>query len=338
LPEREILYAQLEKGLSLRAISCLLRRSHSTLSRELRRNKRPNGTYFPCIAEVYAKERLQRQHKQAALKSKVIYVYVEEHIKMKWSPEQIVGRLRLEAPSLRLCHETIYRFIYHPAQKDKRLWEYLTHARTRRMVKGGRRVYLRLARAFFGAPSIEKRPDAVFKRDVVGHWETDNLIGKISDKAAISTTVERKTRYTILTKLADKSAQEKYFALVSRLREFPGQMRRTLTTDNGSENMKYAQISRDLEVSMFFCHAYASWEKGSVENMNKRIRRFIPKGTSIDALTKDQVAETEYYLNNTPRKCLGYKTPEETLQEALLHIPLSRQEQQPQGYLFAEGA
>lgn len=98
---------------------------------------------------------------------------------------------------------------------------------------------------------------------------------------------------------------------------FPNNLRLTITTDNGSENSHHKIISEQLQLTMYFCHAYHSWEKGGVENMNKRIRRFIPKGTSIDQISKSRIKQIEWILNNTPRKCLGYLTPHEKMLELL---------------------
>ena len=155
------------------------------------------------------------------------------------------------------------------------------------------------------AVSIEQRPKSILGRRRIGHWETDNIIGRQTDKTALSVTVERKTRFTVLTKLVDRKAITKTMAVITRLNSYP---RRTLTADNGKENSHHRTISQELHMLMYFCHSYASWEKGSVENMNGRIRRFIPKGISIDAI--------EHSLNNTPRKCLAFKTPYEMMAKA----------------------
>jgi len=163
------------------------------------------------------------------------------------------------------------------------------------------------------AVSIDLRPETVSLRSRVGDWETDNVIGKQTDKTALSVTVERLTRLTILS-LTSRSAESKTESLIERLATFP---RVTLTADNGAENTNHQEIASKLKLSMFFCHAYHSWEKGTVENTNGRIRRFIPKRLSLDNLTEDQIKELEYRLNSTPRKCLGYLTPYEKMMEVL---------------------
>ncbi len=314
LEERELLFAFKEQKLPLRTIAGKLNRSHATISRELRRNVRPNGYYIPCSAHTYAYERLHKQRSEAALKSQAIYDYVVKYLKKKWSPETIAGRLPIDQPGMSIHHETIYRYIYWRGL-GLHLWNYLTLKRKRRMKKGGRKV--RHSKTIPDGISIDLRPQEAQGRTIAGHWETDNLIGRIRDKTAVSTTVERVTRYTILSKLKGKTAKAKQAALTTRLLFFPDKVRKTLTSDNGVENVNHKHVSTLLRLAMYFCHAYASWEKGTVENTNGRIRRYIPKGKSIDILSEEAIARVEYQLNHTPRKCLGYLTPTEAMEKAL---------------------
>ena len=312
LEEREKLYALNMQKISLRDIAVQLNRPHTTLSRELRRNKRFLSPYIPCQAHTYAKRRIQLQRATARLKSQEIYDYVLEKLKLKWSPETIAGRLPLDKPGLTIHFETIYRFIYRDSQRGYYLWTQLTHARKRRMKKLGRGV-VKYGGKIPDAVSIDLRPQEVNERRSAGHWETDNVEGRRTDTAVLSTTVERVTRYTIVSKLRDKTADAKLDALVGRLSIFPGFLRQTTTTDNGGENWKHKEITKALSMLMYFCHAYHSWEKGTNENTNGRLRRYIPKGRSIDLLSDKEVAAVEYALNNTPRKCLGFLTPDEAM-------------------------
>jgi len=185
------------------------------------------------------------------------------------------------------------------------------------MKKLGRSVRRDASGKIPGSISIDLRPEVVSLRSRVGDWETDNIIGKLTDKSALSVTVERVTKLTLITKLLDRLAVTKRDALIRRLGIFPKEIRLTLTTDNGSENSLHKQISEELELLMFFCHAYHSWEKGTVENTNGRIRRYIPKGISIDTFSEEYIREVERRLNSTPRKCLGYLTPYEKMSQVL---------------------
>jgi IS30 family transposase len=197
------------------------------------------------------------------------------------------------------------------------LEQYLTLKRHKRMKKFGRSVH-RLGH-IPEAISIEKRPKRILSRKQLGHWETDNVVGKSTDATTLSVTVERKTRFAVLTKLTDRTANTKAEALIRRLRMFPSDVRRSITADNGLENIRHQQVTRKTGMPMYFCHAYHSWEKGTVENTNGRIRRYIPKGISLDGISKETIEKLETILNTTPRKCLQYKTPYEMMIKLRTH-------------------
>jgi len=320
LEERERVFAFRQEGVSLREIANRLGRSHTIFSREIRRNIKYGNEYFhneyiPCKAQTLSEKRAQKQREEAAWKGAFVYAYIREGLSKKWSPETIAGRLRLDHPEYSLCHETIYRMIYGDKYKHEKLWQKLTHARKRRMKKEGRRVqrHSRIPEAV----SIEERSSSVLNRNRVGHWETDNVIGKVTDKTALSVTVERKFLVTFMNKLQAKTADEKNRVLFTRMAMLPDRLRKTMTADNGPENTKHRALTESMKMAMYFCHPYASWEKPTVENMNGRIRRYIPKGVSMDTITDTDVAVIEWEVNTTPRKCLGYKTPYEKLHEYL---------------------
>lgn len=325
LEEREKLFLLKEQGKSLREIGRLLGRSDATIGRELKRNKTGLGKrsreylifrYIPCRAHQKALKRAVKQRTKAPLKEPLIWLFTREHLRqpLPWTPEEISGRLPKIHPGKSICTEAIYQYIYSKQAKKYKLWKYLVNGRKKRMKKGGRSVH-RASKIPF-AVSIDQRPEEVGKRQRVGDWETDNVIGKQTDKTALSVTVERLTRLTILS-LTGKSAGGKTRSLISRLSEFPDAARLTLTADNGAENTNHQRITKQLGLDVFFCHAYHSWEKGTVENTNGRIRRVIPKGISLDSLTDNQIKVLEYRLNSTPRKCLGFLTPYEKMMEVL---------------------
>ena len=322
LEEREKLYFLKGQGLSLRDIGKILGRKHSSLSRELRRNKTGLGKesreylifeYIPCKAQIKADKRAIKQRIKAPLKETLIWLFVREHLRepFNWTPEEISGRLPKIHGGKSICTEAIYQYIYSKKAKRCKLWELLPNARKHRMKKLGRKV--QRSGKIPGSISIDLRPKVVGRRKQFGHWETDNIIGKNTDDSALSVSVERVTRYTILTKLNNRSAQTKTDTLVKRLLRFTVQSRRTLTADNGKENSYHNQITVQTTMKVFFCHAYHSWEKGTVENTNQRIRRFIPKGLSMDQISEEYIKQLEYKLNNSPRKCLNYLTPQEKM-------------------------
>lgn len=319
LEEREQLFSWYEQGISLREIGRRLNRSDTTIGRELKRNKlltrgreKISAVYLPCRAQQKADKRAVLQRSQASWKGPAVLLYVTDHLKHGWSPETIAGRLSIDHPELHIAHETIYQMVYAKENKQFKMWRYLTVKRRKRMKKLGRKV--RREGRIPEAVSIDFRPFHIQTRGDVGHWETDNVIGKVSDDIVLSVSVERKTRLTIMS-LIERSADAKAAALFQRFSSLPQVLRQTMTTDNGKENTRHKQITEGLEMPVYFCHAYASWEKGTVENMNGRIRHFLPKHHSLDGITTQKVSQIEWRLNNTPRKCLNWKTPLEALEE-----------------------
>src|SRR3990167_9811986 len=322
LEEREKLFAFKSQGLSLREIGRRLKRSQSSLTRELKRNAKYGAEYIPCRAQRLSDKRGWRQRYRAPLKNPLVFLYVRVHLRnpYNWTPDQIAGRLKLDHQGYSISYEAIYRYIYSRRMRRYKYWEYLTLGRKKRMKKEGRGVRRDSSGKIPGSISIDLRPEVFSLRSRVGDWETDNIIGKLTDKTALSVTVERVTRLTLITKLLDRLAVTKMDALIRRLGVFPKQIRLTLTTDNGSENSLHKQISESLDLLMFFCHAYHSWEKGTVENQNGRIRRYIPKGISIDIFPEEYISMVERRLNSTPRKCLGYLTPYEKMNQEIYQL------------------
>jgi len=317
LEEREKLYAWKEKGLSLREVAKQLKRNVGTLSREWRRNAKYGKPYIPCLADRKAKKRALKQRYRAPLKEPLIFLYVRTRLRdKKWSPETIAGRLPIDHPGYSIDDETIYRYVYGKKQRRMKLWEHLVLHRRKRMMKDGRKVkaYGRLSKAI----SIRERPSIITARIRPGDWETDNMEGKRSDDTAVSVTVDRMTRITRLWKLADHTAQSKTEALIVQMKQEDPLLRGSITCDRGPENSNHADITDMHRMPVYACDPYHSWEKGTVENTIGRVRRFIPKGKSVDRVSQkklDRIAET---MNNTPRKCLAYLTPNEYLENILI--------------------
>lgn len=305
LLERERIFGWLHEGKSLREIARELNRNHSSIVREVQRNRNQNtGEYLPCVAQVKAKKRERMQREKAPLKCPEIYLYVRRKLRMGWSPEVIAGRLPHDLPGQKIDDETIYGYIYTPAKHPgEKLFEHLTLHRRKRMKKHGRKVKNSLIPGRIG---IEERPGAVEFREEFGHGETDLMEGIRSDKPVVSVTVERKTRYTQLRLLKNKTAQAKTKAVKKDLQELPLQ---TLTADNGTENADHQK----WHLPTYFTKPYHSWEKGTVENTIGRLRKYIPKKTSIAKLTAEELRYIQYEMNHTPRKCLQFQTPAQAL-------------------------
>lgn len=317
LEEREKYFVWKAQGISLREIGRRLDRSHTTFSREPKRNAKYGQPYIPCRADRKAKRRALKQRYRAPLKEPLIFLYVRTRLRdWKWSPETIAGRLPIDHPGYSINDETIYRYVYGKKQRRMKLWEYLVLHRRKRMIKNGRKIqaYGRLSEAI----SIKDRPSFITARERPGDWETDNMEGKRSDVTSISATVDRMTRITRLWKLADHTARSKAEALIIQMRQENPLLRGSVTCDRGPENSNHADITDMYRMPVYACDPYHSWEKGTVENTIGRLRRFIPKGRSIDGVSQKKLDRIEKTMNDTPRKCLAYLTPNEYLEKILI--------------------
>lgn len=299
------MFALLHSGKSYREIGQILGRTHSSISREVRRNQNQNtGEYIPCVAQKKAEKRQIKQRSKAPLKDPEIFLYVWRKLRMGWSPETIAGRLQVDVPGKKICTETIYQYIYTPRKHPHEdLTKYLVLHRKKRMKKHGRKVQS------FRIPDrigVEQRPEVVGLRAEFGHRETDLMEGLRSDKPVVSVTVERTTRYVQLTLLPNKTAEAKTRAVHKDIQEIGFS---TMTTDNGTENTNH----QDWTIPTYFTTPYHSWEKGTVENTIGRLRKYIPKKTSIAALTQEELRYIQWEMNNILRKCLQFKTPAEAL-------------------------
>lgn len=304
LEERELIMVGLACGHSIREIGRTIGRDHQTVRKEIQHNAPYLQKYVACKAHTKATNRAIKSRKVAALKSPEVFLYVREHLRLGWSPETIAGRLPIDHPGFSIGVETIYQYVYK--NKRDKLWRFLRLRRKKRMKKGERKVR---SGKIQNAVSIDLRPKRVNRRKEVGHWESDLMEGRKASEA-ISVTVERATRFVRLAKVPDHTAQAKLEALIRGLSGLPCL---SLTLDNGKENTYHQEMSRLLDLAVYFCHAYASWEKGTVENTNGRLRVYIPKGADLTGVDDDTLALIENIYNHTPRKCLGYWTPHEKM-------------------------
>jgi IS30 family transposase len=306
-PERELIASMRWEGKGPSEIARTIGRDKGTISRELRRNASAEyHCYTPCQAHKRSAQRkLTARHSRPLLKSKKIQQYVRQKLKLGWSPEIIAGRLKKHGQSI--SHEAIYQFIYHRETPDReQLISQLCRAHRKRRIKGiGRKVR---KTKIPNRVSSAARPKAADSRKQAGHWEGDTLISRNS-KAALHSLTERKTRLLRLSKLEGKTAAETNKAVTRALRKLPAAGRRTLTLDNCTENADHATLTATLGLKCYFADPYASWQRGSNEQINGLIRRYLPKGTDFSKIDKDQIKKIEKLLNNRPRKCLGFKTP-----------------------------
>ena len=316
LTERDRITELRFQGISLREIANELGRSPSTLSRELKRNATPAyKLYLSHRAHERAVTRKKESSIRPRLKEERIVSYVRARLAEDWSPELIAGRIGQEISGVAISYEAIYQYIYDPKTEGREeLIGCLVRGHRKRKKKGiGRKE--RKTKIPNRIP-IEERPVSADNRSWFGHWEGDSLVSRKS-LAVLNSLVERKSRLLLLTRLKRKTAQQTSDAVIERLKLLPKGARRTLTLDNGSENSRHEDITEAIGTRCYFALPYASWQRGSNEQVNGLVRRYFPKGTDFGKITDEQVARVESLLNNRPRKCLGYKTPLEVASVAV---------------------
>jgi IS30 family transposase len=317
---------RLREKASIRQIAAELGRSPSTISREIRRNGMPlrgnasRWAYRPHAAQRRAEARRPRPKIGKIGQNPQLREFIQEHLRLRWSPEQICHALHArfpDQPEMHVVHETIYQALY--VQGRGELKRELTRAlRTgRAMRRPHQQSYKRRARAVSDMVMISERPAEVDDRAVPGHWEGDLIIGK-DHKSAIATLVERSTRYVMLAHLpGNHSAVTTRDALVRVVKTLPPHLRRSLTWDQGTEMAAHKEFSIATDVPVYFCEPGSPWQRGSNENTNGLLRQYFPKGTNLAAHTQEHLDAVAAELNSRPRKTLGWDTPAERLAKLL---------------------
>ena len=297
--ERYQISALKTAGQSKAQIAKVLGRHKSTIGREMERNRGLRG-YRPKQADSLAVNR--RQEKVSCRISHESWMRVEQLTREYWSPEQVSLWLRQEE-SLHVSPEWIYQYILRDKRSGGDLYQYLRCQKQRKKRYGApdRRGQLK------GRVSIDERPEVVNERTRIGDWEADTVIGK-QGSAVLVTLVERKTRWSMIGKAPDRTAQKVRAVIVKRLLPFASHVK-TLTYGNGKEFALHQEIDKELQSNGYFAHPYHSWERGLNENTNGLIRQFFPKGKGLSEVTDEEIQRVMDKLNNRPRKCLGLKTP-----------------------------
>lgn len=301
---------------SLREIARRLGRHHSTISREIKRNgpTYPGGVYWyffidPMVEKKRRKARNFRRQNHAPLVQ-----YVEDKLQVDWPPEVISCRVRADHPHdqrMRVSHETIYRWVSLDASQGGSLYRHLRrrhkHRRRQKRYGAGRRFIP-------GRVGIEERPHEVARRSRFGDWEGDLVLGR-KGIGAIATHVERKSRYLMATLLPDRKADSFNASAIPAYQGLPKHLCRTLTLDNGKEFSRFKELETRTGLSVYFAAPYAAWQRGTNENTNGLLRFYFPKGTNLKRISERALQRTVDRLNNRPRKCLGYRTPQEVFDE-----------------------
>ena len=301
--ERDIIAVMLSSNCTKEEIAYALGRHPSTICREVKRNSSPTREVYTAIqAQNRAEARISDSHKKERLKDTKVRKYVFQKLKEGYTPEQIAGRIRKDT-DLKTNHESIYQFIYF----EKREWiAYLARGhrkRRKRGIKPGKRMVKIPNRTM-----ISERPEAINQKKGKGHWEADTVISRAS-KESLAVIRERKMQLMFITKIKRKNAESFKLAVIRMLKKVPKKYRKSITLDNGLENAAHEEIARILNVKIYFCNPYHSWEKGGVENGIGLVRRYLPKKTNFALISKKQIAMIEKVLNNRPRKSLQFRTP-----------------------------
>lgn len=286
------------EGVSNGRIAKIIGKNRSSIGRELSRNA-GNAGYRPEQAHIKAN---RRRGINARIIEPSLWLKVEEKLREGWSPEQISSTFEAQEIG-KISHQAIYRYVRDEKHKGGNLWRCL------RCKKKRRKVYGSVSKKG-GIPNrvgIEKRPSVVEMRERIGDWEIDTIIGK-NHQQAIVTVVERKTGFTLMQKVANKTAEAVGDALIALLKPFKNKVL-TITADNGLEFAQHERVAQALDADFYFARPYASWQRGTNENTNGLIREYFPKGSDFVPITQKAIDHAIEKLNSRPRKRLGFLPP-----------------------------
>lgn len=316
LSEREEISRGLAARESCRAIAGRLDRAPSTITREVERNG-GLARYRAHEAEGPAWRRARRPKPAKLAVHRLLRELVEAKLALMWSPQQISSWLRAVYPGdpqMQVSHETIYMSLF--VQSRGALRHELHRAlRTGRAMRRPKKSIRQGMGMIPNMVLISERPAEVEDRAVPGHWEGDLIYG--SRKTCIGTLVERSTRYVILLRLRQNTAEEVRLAMSARIVALPTQLRRSVTWDQGKEMSQHLRFTVDTGVQVYFCDPQSPWQRGTNENTNGLLRQYFPRLTDLSRFTQRQLDAVARELNERPRQTLGWMTPSERLAEVV---------------------
>lgn len=321
LAEREEISRGVALGWSICALARHLGRSPSTVSRELARNGGRAG-YRAAAAEAAAWRRALRPKPCKLAQQGGLRRIVAQKLRQGWSPQQIAGWLKRHPArdeARYVSHETIYRSLYIQSRGVLKK-ELLRHLRSQRQIrrsqhwngKGQGRGQI------VDAVSLRERPAEAEDRAVPGHWEGDLLVG--ANHSYVATLVERRSRFVLLVKLANKNTDTVVAALTTHIKRLPAELRKSLTWDRGSELAQHKRLRLATHMQVYFCDPNSPWQRGSNENTNGLLRQYLPKGTDLSVHTQAELNRIAKRLNGRPRQTLEFRTPAEKLRESIASI------------------
>jgi IS30 family transposase len=313
IEEREKIAIFKGQGRGIREIARELGRDPSTISRELRRNAPPirNSYYLAHKAHGRAGTRRSLAVHRKRLKTPRLRAYITRQLKRGWSPELIAGRLVSLGWKDHVSYEAIYQFVYTDARD---LIPYLTRAHRKRRKRGYSRKHTKSH--IPSRISISERPAVVASRIRWGDWEADTVISRKS-RPVLQLVVNRKARYTFLNRLPSREASAMRETMNRAMCKLPSRCRKTITYDNGVENVEHELVNRVLGTKSYFCNPYTSQERGTVENIVGLVRRRFPKKTDFATLPAAKIKWVERWINNRPMKLLNFQTPAEVFRSGV---------------------
>ena len=306
--DRDEISILLKKGYSHRNIADVIKKNHSSVSREIRDNS-VKGIYDPHKAQAKArKKRLYSKYQGMKIRdTDGLEKYIADKMRKYWTPEQIAGRLKQEYGYTIISAKSIYEYLY--SIYGQHLCPYLPYQQSRKR-KGQTRKRGWAGGGIKNRVFIDNRPAIINERVRFGDFEADTLGAIKTDKEVITGIMERMSRFLLLEKVPRlKYAMDGFKKSLNPYQNII----ESITMDNGFENARF----KELETDTYFCHPFSSWEKGSIENSFGRLRRFIPKKKSIKSYSPEKISAIMDIMNNTPRKCLDYRTPAEIFNEHL---------------------
>jgi len=300
---------QIDRGIqaqkSANLIAAELGRARSTISREIKRNQHWHQGYIYNKAHQRSLGH-RRDQRCKIFSDSVMQNFVLDGLRLRWSPQIISGRWKLKKPANTISAESIYHFIYNTDfGKRGKLYKFLIKAQKARIPYGSRK---KRGSSIQDRTPIHERSEPANNREEIGHWEGDLILNKGGN---IGVLCERKSRFIMASKNVSKHSNRVIRSMSYQFSFLPGKLKKSVTFDQGTEFANHKKLTRLQGIKTYFCDPYSPWQKGAVENANGRLRRFIPKKADISKLTPRQLDAYIELMNNTPRVCLGYKTPSE---------------------------
>lgn len=312
LEDRKVIEHSLRLKRSYREIAKALGRSHTSITREVKRNSKPGKPYTAAYAQIRADERIRKRRLYSGRidADPNLYWYIRQKLREGWAPHVISGVMKKQKPpelkGASVCAETIYRYIYHGNGRPSGWFHHLPYKRHVRKKQHSRKT---CKTAIPHRVSVHLRPPEINRRERYGDWESDTMKFE-KQSVSLSVQSERKAKILRMHKISSMHAKTTNDAIIKTSETIPSQLMLTITFDNGTEGSEHYKLREYIPgVETFFCDPYAPYQKGGVENINGIIRRHLPFKTNLSQLTDYDIYCTQEKINNIPRKSLDYLTP-----------------------------